>query len=81
MTSLEGKIKGVGILMVSIPAKIQFEIVCAECYQPLTITTILQFADCPQVSVMPCACQAKGKAASIIVEDMKSFVEYLDKDL
>jgi len=46
-----------GKLLTKADVQIEFQVICARCGQPVIITTILHFADCPQVSVEPCSCQ------------------------
>jgi hypothetical protein len=45
-----------GKLLTKVEAQVDFQVICAKCHQPVIITSILHFADCPQVSVIPCRC-------------------------
>ena len=76
---LKEKSKGVGVLLARVDARVQFEVVCTKCHQPLTIVTILHFADCPQVSVGPCSCPnlIKRHEAVAIVQGMVTDTEHL----
>ena len=79
MSPLNKKTKGIGVLLLKVDAKAKFEVVCAECHQPLTIVSILHFADCPQVSVAPCLCQAQT-VVDLILGEMKDDIGRLDID-
>lgn len=50
---------GIGVFPTKVDAKVKFEVVCAECHQPLPIKNIIHFSDCPQVQVEPCSCQSR----------------------
>lgn len=69
---------GIGTLLTKVDAEVQFEIVCAKCHQPLIIASILHFADCPQVKVEPCLCQAQT-AVDLIMAEIKDDISHISK--
>ena len=76
--SIKSSRVGIGTVLTKAEVQIQVEIVCAECYQPLTIASILHFADCPQIKVNPCLCQTKT-AVDLILAEIKNDVSQVDR--
>ena len=79
-----------GKLLARADVQVDFQVVCAKCHQLLIIATIIHFADCPQVSIEPCLCQAKETMRSnakrmglitetdVIMKEMKDDIKQVD---
>ena len=72
MSKISSTLHSRGKLLAKANVQVEFQVICAKCHQPVIITTIIHFADCPQVSVEPCLCSSltKPHEAVKIVQDM-----------
>jgi hypothetical protein len=73
-----------GKLLTKVEAQVAFQVICAKCGQPVIIASILHFADCPQVSVVPCLCTGlvirdETRADLAILEEMKDDLGHITR--
>ena len=69
-----------GKLLTKVQVQVDFQAICDKCGQPVIISSILHFADCPQVNIVPCSCltkETKKHEAVAIMRDMVVDTEHL----